>query len=41
VISFDAPGRGEVCREVAAKLKTAYPELSFEIAADIDFGEVT
>ena len=41
VISFDAPGRGEVCREVAGKLKTAYPELSFEIAADIDFGEVT
>lgn len=39
VVSFDAPDRRAVEKELENKLKTSYPEYDFTIALDIDFSE--
>ena len=40
VIGFDAESRQEVYREVLEDLQKAYPDISFTLAMDMDFGEL-
>ena len=39
VISFDAPDRKAVYREILSKVQTAYPDYRLEVAMDTDFSE--
>lgn len=40
VISFSAPSRQEAFREIIADLRKDYPELTFDPAMDMDYGEL-
>ena len=40
VVSFDAPDRGQVYREVCDKVQKAYPDYALQVAMDTDFSEV-
>ncbi len=37
VVSFDAPDRGEVYREVCEKVQEEFPEYTLQVAMDTDF----
>ena len=39
VVSFDAPDRGQVYREVCASVQQAYPDYTLQVAMDTDFSE--
>ena len=39
VISFDAPDRRAVCREVYDEIHAMYPDYELQIAQDTDFTE--
>ena len=39
VVSFDAPNRGQVYREVCDKVQQAYPDYTLQVAMDTDFSE--
>ena len=39
VVSFDAPDRGRVYREVCASVQQAYPDYTLQVAMDTDFSE--
>lgn len=40
VISFSAPSRAEVFKTIEAELKEKYPEMTFVLAMDMDYGEL-
>ena len=40
VVSFDAPDRGQVYREVCESVQEAYPDYALQVAMDTDFSEV-
>jgi divalent metal cation (Fe/Co/Zn/Cd) transporter len=40
VVSFDAPDRGQVYREVCESVQKAYPDYALQVAMDTDFSEV-
>ena len=40
VVSFDAPDRGQVYREVCERVQEAYPDYALQVAMDTDFSEV-
>ncbi|MBR5336814.1 MAG: cation transporter [Lachnospiraceae bacterium] len=40
VLSFDAPSRQAVFNEILEELKGKYPEYTFAVAMDMDFGEI-
>ncbi len=40
VVSFDAPDRGQVYREVCKSVQEAYPDYALQVAMDTDFSEV-
>lgn len=40
VVSFDAPSRIELFREVMAELRESYPELEITASMDMDYGEL-
>lgn len=39
VVSFDAPDRGEVYREVCEKVQKEFPGFTLQVAMDTDFSE--
>ena len=39
VVSFDAPDRGQVYREVCESVQQAYPDYTLQVAMDTDFSE--
>ena len=40
VVSFDAPDRGQVYREICESVQEAYPDYALQVAMDTDFSEV-
>ena len=40
VIGFDAESRRAVCDEILKDLQSVYPDIKFQIAMDIDYGEI-
>ena len=40
VIGFDAESRRAVCDEIQKDLESAYPGTKFNLAMDIDYGEI-
>lgn len=40
VISFDAPSRVAVYQEILTELQSTYPDLTFTLAMDMDYGEL-
>lgn len=41
VVSFDAPDRKAVYREICEKVQQAYPDYTLQLAMDMDFSEET
>ena len=41
VVSFDAPDRRAVFREVCDEIERAYPALTFNVALDIDSSDIS